>query len=215
MSLANNLRLRRSQMKLSQKGLAEKAGVSQQLIHALEAGTTKSTKFIDRISEALACSAADIDPGFGMAPLSRIQEPQGRAIELPKELPVFAADGSFNAVHPDPEDAIDFIPRPFPLQNMRRAYGVLVLGQAMRPEFEPGDYVLVNPHLPPLEETSCVFWSESDAGRKLMLARLAADAGDEWRVKLWSPTAGEKAEFTLPRAAWPVCHRIIGRYCRK
>jgi len=215
MSLANNLKLRRTQMKLSQKGLAEKAGVSQQLIHALEAGTTRSSKFIDRISEALECGVADIDPGFGIATFSRVQEPAGRTIELPKELPVFAADTTFSAAQPDPEDAIDFIPRPFPLQNMRRAYAVMVLSQAMRPEFETGDYVLVNPHLPPLADTSCVFSGESAAGRRLMIGRLVAETAEAWQVRLWNPANSGSAEQRLPRDAWGVCHRIIGRYCRK
>lgn len=215
MTLANNLRLRRSHLKLSQKGLAEKAGVSQQLIHALEAGTARSSRFIDRISAALECAPADIDPAFGLPTAARTQENPARAPELPRELPVFAADQSFSAALPDPEDAIDFIPRPFPLQNMRRAYGVMVLGNAMRPEFEAGDYVLVNPYLPPLADTSCVFSGEGNEGRRLMIARLVAETADAWTVRLWNADTPKAAEQGLSRQHWQFCHRIIGRYCRK
>lgn len=43
---------------LSQPSLAKLAGCSQQLIGALETGTTKSTKFLPKIAHAL-----EVDPG--------------------------------------------------------------------------------------------------------------------------------------------------------
>jgi transcriptional regulator with XRE-family HTH domain len=215
MSLANNLRLRRSVLKLSQKGLAEKAGVSQQLIHALEAGTTRSSKFIDNIAKALDCAVTELDPGFGLPAAVRVQETPNRAATLPRELPVFAADTPFDAAAPNPEEAIDFISRPFSLQNMRRAYGLMLLNNTMHPEFDAGDYVLVNPYLPPLADTSCVFFAEAEDGGRLMVARLLSVADAGWNVRLWNPDGHEKAEQMLLREQWPLCHRIVARHCRK
>ena len=212
MSLAANLRLRRSQMKLSQKGLAERAGVSQQLIHALEAGTTRSSRFIDRISQALECSNTDLDPGHNglEAAAAKVGRPSTTAT-----LPIFSSVIGFVDGTPDGNAAIDAISRPEPLLNVRNAYGFLVLEMNMTPEFDPGDYVLVNPHMPALPDTSCLFIRQGQNGHSARIARLTAVAEDAWRVQYWKPAGDQNAESMLRRSEWQLCHRIVGRYCRR
>lgn len=211
MSLAHNIRTRRTVLKLSQKDLARRAGVSQQLIHALEAGTTRSSRFIGRISEALDCPVDDLAPVQEKS-AARAADAPGDA-ERSSSLPIFASAAASAAGEAAEHLAIDLIPRPFPLRHVRKAYGVLVTDTAMAPEFEPGDYIFINPHMPPLPQTSCLFYRPGQGEMDARTARLL-DAGPEtWEVCLWS--AADGAPQQLPRATWSICHRIVGRYCRK
>ena len=34
---------------------------------------------------------------------------------------------------------------------------------------------------------------------------------DEWEVRQYNPDR----DFTLPRASWSICHRVVGRYNRR
>jgi phage repressor protein C with HTH and peptisase S24 domain len=109
---------------------------------------------------------------------------------------------------------VDWLPRPAPVAHVRRAYGLYISGESMVPEFEPGDIALVNPHLPPVPDTTCVFYGEQRDEVRATIKRLRRKSGDTWYLKQWNPPEGMKAEFTLSRAAWPICHRVIGKYSR-
>lgn len=65
MGIAENLKRLRAAAKLSQVGLAKKAGVAQQLISQIERGENTSTKYLPQIAKALGAAVADIDPQFG------------------------------------------------------------------------------------------------------------------------------------------------------
>lgn len=65
MGIAENLKRLRAAAKLSQVGLAKKAGVAQQLISQIERGENTSTKYLPQIARALSATVADIDPQFG------------------------------------------------------------------------------------------------------------------------------------------------------
>lgn len=213
MSLAINLRLRRSRMKMSQKRLAERAGVSQQLIHALEAGTTRSSRFMEQIAAALDCAASDLDarPSLaGTSPVKVRSDQTGSA-----ELAVFSSAEQFVQGVPQEAAAIDIITRPHPLLNIRNAYGLLILDGNMSPEFEPGDYALINPHMPAMVDTSCLFFSERAVQRQLKIARLTEISDQFWHAKQWRPASDQSHDFSLDRSQWSHCHRIIGRYCRR
>jgi transcriptional regulator with XRE-family HTH domain len=213
MNLAHNIRVRRAQLDLTQNELAVRAGVSQQLIHALEAGTTKSTKFIKEIAMALGCSVTQLDAKFGTSQQfeDRTSEQGGRL----GELPIFAAAETDRGTVVIPDQPIDFMPRPHALLHVRGAYGVLVAVNFMHPEFEVGDHVLINPHLPPIADTSCVFYQESEQGTIGRMRRLTAITPVEWHVKAWNPRSKDDEQSVLPRDSWPQCHRIVGRYFRR
>ncbi len=213
MTLATNLRIRRAHLNLSQKELAQKAGVSQQLINALESGKARSSKFIREISLALGCAIADLDPNYGI-----VVEGGGSMVDSGGrhgELPIFgAAESGVGSVIVS-EEAIDFIDRPNPLRNVRGGYGLLVANNFMFPEFELGDIALVNPHLPPMPDTTCIFYAEVKEQSFGRIRRLTAIKPALWHVTAWHPPEGVEAIAELARAEWPKCHRIIGRYCRR
>lgn len=64
MSLAENMRRLRTQKELSQKALANAAGVNQQLISQIENGLNTSTKFLPKIAAALNAKVHELDPSF-------------------------------------------------------------------------------------------------------------------------------------------------------
>lgn len=67
MGIPENLKRLREREKLSQAGLAKKAGVAQQLISQLERGENLTTKKLPEIARALNASLLDIDPSLADA----------------------------------------------------------------------------------------------------------------------------------------------------
>jgi transcriptional regulator with XRE-family HTH domain len=213
MSLAANIRTRRAFQNWSQKELAQRAGVSQQLINALEAERVRSSKFIREIAKALGCKISDLDPTYG-----EMAEEGGSIVstaDRPGDLPIFGATEADAASILMTDQPIDFIDRPGPLQNVRGSYGIIVANNLMFPEYEVGDFALVNPHLPPVPDTTCMFYSDLSGQTLGRIRRLEAIAPDQWTVRAWHPTQGTEALNVLRRDQWPKCHRIIGRFCRR
>jgi transcriptional regulator with XRE-family HTH domain len=213
MSLAANIRTRRAFLNWSQKELAQRAGVSQQLINALEAERVRSSKFIREIAMALGCAISDLDPSY-----SAMAEDGGSIVNASGrhgDLPIFgASEADVGSVFIS-EESIDFIDRPEPLMNVRGGYGVIVANSFMFPEYEVGDFALVNPHLPPVPDTTCIFYSDSKEQTIGRIRRLLTIASDRWTVKAWQPAEGFEAVTELPRDTWQKCHRLVGRYCRR
>jgi phage repressor protein C with HTH and peptisase S24 domain len=85
----------------------------------------------------------------------------------------------------------------------------------MVPEFEPGDVAMVNPHLPIVADVTCIFYGERDGATRATIKRLVRQTPDVWHVKQWNPPEGMKAQFTLSRSEWQLCHRTLGKYSRR
>jgi transcriptional regulator with XRE-family HTH domain len=216
LALAENIRTRRAALKLSQVELAKKSGVSQQLINALEHGKISSTRFMPEIAAALGCSVAELDPRLSLAATAQPAAFYNRHV-LGNELPVLAATeaepGSMSiAISAEP---VDFIDRPSLLQNVRESYALYVVDELMVPELEPGDIVLVNPHQPPVANTTCILVREVDGNKVAKIRRLTGFTASEWRVTRWNRTEEQAAEDSLNRAIWQKCHRIVGRIYRR
>ena len=56
-TISQRLRKKREEMNLSQAQLAEKAGMTQQSLQAIEAGNTKRPRFLLEIASVLQCDA--------------------------------------------------------------------------------------------------------------------------------------------------------------
>lgn len=203
---------------LSQSQLAAAAKVSQQLIASIEKGLTRTTKFLPRIAAVLDVPPGQLDPEWVNIVLPRASSeadptlPAGR-----RDLPIHSAAEAGTGHIIVTSDPVDWLPRPAPVAHVRKAYGLYIAGESMVPEFEPGDIALVNPHLPAVPDTTCIFYGQGHEEREEVRAtvkRLRRKTGDTWYLKQWNPPEGMKSEFTLSRAAWPVCHRVIGKYSR-
>jgi phage repressor protein C with HTH and peptisase S24 domain len=180
----------------SQAELAAAARVSQQLIAAIETGVTRSTKFLLRLAAALDVPPGQLDPEW--ANVARVEG---------------TAEGGSGFIIVT-SDAVDWLPRPPPIAHVRRAYGLYITGESMVPEFEPGDIALVNPHLPVVPDTTCIFYGAQEGEVLATIKRLRRKTGDSWYLRQWNPPEGMKADFTLSRQEWPVCHRVVGKYSR-
>jgi phage repressor protein C with HTH and peptisase S24 domain len=207
------LRTAREEARLSQLDLARMAGVSQQLIAAIETGRTRSTKFLPRIALALSRRPGELDPDW----LS-VDEPRTATAPASfgdRDLPVYAsAEGGEGQIIVS-ADPMEVIPRPSPVAGVRDAYAVYITGESMMPEFEPGDLAIVNPNLPPIAGVTCIFYGEKSGTACATIKRLRRQTPDAWHVRQWNPPEGMKEDFTLRRADWPICHRTVGKHSRR
>jgi phage repressor protein C with HTH and peptisase S24 domain len=207
------VRAAREDARLSQLDLARAAGVSQQLIAAIETGRTKSTKFLPRIAMALNKRPGDLDPDW-----LPVEEQRNAALPPSlgdKDLPVYAsAEGGEGQIIVSP-DPMEVIPRPSPVLGVRDAYAVYITGESMIPEFEPGDLAIVNPNLPPIAGVTCIFYGETGGAARATIKRLRRQGPDAWLVRQWNPPEGMQEDFILPRAEWPICHRTVGKHSRR
>lgn len=210
MSLAANIRTRRAFQNWSQKELAKRAGVSQQLINALETERVRSSKFMKDIATALGCSITDLDANYGVmaedgASITNLSGRHG-------ELPIFGASAVDVETVLVSDESVDVINRPEPLLNVKGGYGIIVANNFMFPEYETGDFALINPHLPPVPETTCIFYSEIDGKTFGRIRRLQIITPEHWTVRAWHPADGFPSVTELPRSVWQKCHRVVGRY---
>ena len=206
---------------LSQTELAAAARVSQQLIASIETGMTRTTKFLLRLAAALGVPPGQLDPEWAnLAPLADSMPPVGivvpgsAASPNQRDLPIHSsAEGGAGFIIVT-TDAVDWLPRPAPVAHVRKAYGLYVTGESMVPEFEPGDIAIVNPHLPVVPDTTCIFYGPHEYEVRATIKRLRRKTGDTWYPKQWNPPDRTKADFTLSRKEWPICHRVVGKYSR-
>ena len=206
---------------LSQAELAA-ARVSQQLIAAIETGVTRCTKVLLRLAAVLDVPPGQLDPEW--ANVARAEgAAEGGAVpgvaspasqRDQRDLPIHSsAEGGAGFIIIT-SDAVDWLRRPPPVANVRRAYGLYITGESMVPEFEPGDIAIVNPHLPVVPDTTCIFYGPHEYEVRATIKRLRRKTGDTWYLKQWNPPDRTKADFTLSRKEWPICHRVVGKYSR-
>ena len=219
MNTGEKIRMSREARSWSQADLAKRVGISQPAINKIEAGDTRHSKFLPRIALELGLDIAELIEGLN---------PSDR---LPGE-PVFAEgaarfgpSGRDFAIHASAEggpgqiivssDAVDFEPRPAPLAHVRDAYGLLITGTSMEPEYRPGDTALINPNLPVIGGEVYVFYAEKAGEARATIKHLRRAAAEKWLVSQWNPPAGQERDFAISRKDWQWAHRVIGKYSRR
>lgn len=199
----------------SQEKLADEAGTSQSTIDRLESGKWKRMPSdLPKISRVLDLNF-EAFVGAGNSTKRSLTAPQNSLVGE-RNLPVFAAAEAGGGAMVLSTDAVDYVRRPAPLANVRDGYAMIVVGESMVPAFEPGDMLLVHPHLPPVPDSDVVLYSDDGAGNVLVtVKRLRRMTADAWHLRQHNPPAGKKADFTLSRKDWQKCHRIVGKYSRR
>lgn len=208
MSLKANMVRLRNQKGWTQAELARRAGVSQQVIGDIESGRTIRPRQLHEIAAALGTTIEQLDP-------ERYNRP---TLEFPttpiygeRDLPIYAAAEGGDGAMIITFDPIAFTLRPAPLIGVKGGYGMYVVGESMAPAYDPGDTLLVNPHLPPTPGKDAVFfYSDGHGQTKATIKRLVRITAAEWRVMQWNP----QKEFALDRVTWPQCQVIVGKYNR-
>jgi transcriptional regulator with XRE-family HTH domain len=196
----------------SQADLGRLAGCSQQLIASLESGDTRTTKFLPQIAGALGLEVGQLDPDWAAIAAPTPQTiPERQLMEPGRDFPIYAAaEGGPGEIIRSAEP-VDWVPRPAPVARVKDAYGLHVIGESMFPEFEPGDVALVNPALPPVGNTTCIFYAEKEGEARATIKRLRRSNADKWLVQQWNPAKN----FELSRREWAICHRVLGKYYRQ
>jgi len=139
--------------------------------------------------------------------------PSARPLFGDRDLPVFgtAMGGSGGALVVT-DRAVDWESRPDFLLRVEDAYGMIVSGDSMSPQFENGSTAIVNPHIPPRSGDTCIFRCHKDDGETLvMIKRLRRYTDDTWYVQQYNP----QKDFTLKRSEWQICHVTVGNYFRR
>jgi len=140
----------------------------------------------------------------------------GRELVGDRNFPVFAAARGGSEGHQIVSfEAIDYVKRPSILDQVKDAYGLYIVGESMVPAFEPGDMALVHPHLPPARDKNVVLYHvppTTGAEAEAMVKRLVRHDDRDWHLRQFNPPEGMERDFTVPRADWAYCHRIVGKY---
>lgn len=161
--LAANLKRRREAKGWSQTELAQRAGVTNDVVSNTERGiSTPRGDALLRLARALNCPAEALQgtngdapaPQAAVAPVSPAVTPPAvpqliPAAELPRDLPVYgtaaasSVEGGAFTIDADP---IDYVRRPPALMGAKDAYGLYVEGVSMEPKHRDRDLVFVHPH---------------------------------------------------------------------
>lgn len=203
--LGQRIREAREARGWSQPDLARAVGTSQQQISRIEHG--QFSRLLNAVLTTL-----DID---GNARKTRIlverDAPIGRQPEE-RDLPIFASVEAGSGYFIVSSDPVDYAHRPDRLDRVKDAYGILVIGDSMIPAYEPGDMVLIHPHLPPINDCDVVLYSDDN---RVMLKRLIRSTADEWILLRHNPPRGQPREFSVSKKTWNKCHCVVGKYNRR
>ncbi|GAB6842336.1 phage repressor protein C with HTH and peptisase S24 domain [Methylorubrum rhodinum] len=229
MTWHDQIREARTKRGLSQGKLAKAVGVSQAIIGKIELRQVESTKALGALIEFLGLDRADFpEEAFGQVALPATDSAPTEASPLPLpeyardpaywamaaglvgDVPLYAAaEGGAGTILID-RDSIGSERRPPELQGVKNGYAILVVGTSMTPEFEPGDTLYINPRLPVIPNTSCVFYSNKNEEPTATVKRFLGERGDMWLVRQHEP----KKDFELDAEEWAVRHRIVSKKLR-
>lgn len=208
------IRQAREQRGWSQKELANRVGVSQVAITKIEApeGTAKS-KFLPKIAQVLELDLAQLDPSLSAQPAAVFDRPF--VTEGKPDFKVYAsAEGGPGEIVRS-SDPVDFIPRPTHLIHVKDAYGLLVTGDSMWPEYKSGQMAIVEPSLAVIPDEVYIFYAERDGEARATIKHLRRATGDRWLVTQHNPPEGAAKDFSLSRKEWSIAHRVTGKYARR
>lgn len=227
MSIGNRVREAREARGWSQQKLADEAGVSQTTIDKIEQGTTKRSRYLPYVAKALDLSIRDLSPELASEISVAEQEnspfPHWRFSPIPlfvSEPEIFQSDageilpmGAFS-IGKKPFDKIACPPM---LVGVPGAYALYVSVEDMIPEFLPADIACINPNLPPIPMTTCLFGGENNGIQMRVLARLMGISREYFEIITWRHDPAKPntlPSFRLHRRDWNIAHRVVAKYYR-
>lgn len=206
----------------SQAELAQRVGVSQPAIMKIEKGETTKSKHFPKIAQVLNLELADLDPALspgssstGTQLTSTMKKPQVERLKQEQiigadNLPVFSlAEGGPGALVLS-NQPFRTVKRPHNLQTVEDAFGVLIVGDSMFPEYREGDIAYVDPHIPPRVGDACLFQSDKDGTVEAVIKYLDKSghhSPDLWHVKQQNP----EKRYTLKKEDWQKCYVLVGK----
>ena len=170
MSLALRLKQSREQAQISQRELAKRSGLSQQLISKLENGLVESTTEVFRLAEVLRVDARWLATGKGWENVA-----DGPAITAYVPLISWVAAGSWRDVaDPYPKGEGEALV-PVTCRTGPNAYALRVQGDSMEPVFPNGSIIIVDPAAEPRQGSYVVV--RLDEAEQATFKQLVIDGG--------------------------------------
>lgn len=142
-TLGENLKKIRKAKKVTQKELAQKSGVKQSVISDLETGNAKSTGSILELANALGVTAEELKKGvFDEASLTNVAPV---TVRMAPVLSWVQAGTMTNVEAVDMSQIEEWLP--LPDGDCEKCFYLKVQGLSNFPDFQEGDYILVDPTL--------------------------------------------------------------------
>ena len=140
-TLGENLKKIRKAKKMTQKELAQKSNVKQSVISDLETGNAKSTGSILELANALGVTAEELKKGVTGDLDNNVVPVTQRLIPVLS----WVQAGSMTSVEAiNPNDVMKWLP-PLSADDPDGCFYLKVVGISNFPQYEEGDYILVNP----------------------------------------------------------------------
>jgi DNA-binding XRE family transcriptional regulator len=230
--IASIIRTRRAEMKIGQGELATMIGAHPQTLNKIERGEIDFSRFFPKIETALQMEqGALVLAGSGQhappmkphhpvrATQSALDAPTARFNTLFSEnadVPLYASNLTVGeGVMSITAEPVGRAPSPAMFAAVRGAYAVLVSTPTMIPAYEPGDTILVHPHLPAEDHKDVLLRCDLNGapGADSILARLVSHTRTHWMVREHAATPKAKPR-SVARKAYPHCHRVVGSFNR-
>jgi transcriptional regulator with XRE-family HTH domain len=215
----------------TQADLATAIGMTQQGVAAIENGKSERPKKLRELARSLGVTEEHLLAEDESADRAAIQAPAiieperertkgqpinfvpGADVVIPgrrQMLPVYSGAMGGNGKLVISSDFVDHVEMPAALAGVKGAYGLIVDGSSMVPEFWEGDVAWVNPHLKPARGRNHIFFHTPPGGEdaEAIIKRLNGWNDREWDLEQWNPAL----QFKESRKIWPICHRVVGKY---
>lgn len=197
----------------SQKQLGDFVGISQPAIKKIEDGVTTQSKFLPKIAQVLELDLALLDSSLSSQVIEDYKAPLQTNGKPDFKIYASAEGGPGEIIRS--AEPVDFVPRPTHLVHVRDAYGLLITGSSMEPEYNGGEMAIVEPSLPVVSNEVYIFYAERDGEARATIKKLRRATSDNWLVTQHNPPDGRAKDFLLSRREWAVAHRVTGKFTRR
>ena len=220
MTFSERIQIARKQAKLTQKELADRVGISQTAVHKLECGRSKSSR--RAVTIALTCGVDPIWLDTGRGDMSLIGSTPGMTqAELTKaaedgeihRAPLFArlpliswedasrsCEEPAESFHPKAEAWIPVAPK-----SSDRTFALCVPDDSMKPEFQEGEIIIVDPMLPGKHNQFLVARMEGDTTATFKQLMVTGN-------KTYLKPLNSRYPLIDVQGAIRVCGVVVGKY---
>ena len=228
-SLAGRILERRGELGLNQGALAMACGVSRAAVSQWEKGATVPTgphlvalaRVLQSTEQWLVVGAApkqrrDIVIGLEPAEIDQfIDYGAGEAefhepLAARRLLPVYAAaEAGKGSILIDRSEPVEHIAMPGPLEGVRDAFGMYVVGTSMEPAYRQGEMLLIHPHRPYLAGDDVLVVLDDNNGSQEALVKQFI-SGDQRRVRLRQHNP--RKEIEIARKEISGLYLVVGKF---
>lgn len=213
--IGKRLRDARERRGMSQEEVAEVVGGGQSTVGRIEAGEWKRVPAtLGTMAKLYGISLGDLDPELNGAPAPSPGSIVPKVLGADDFKVYTSAEGGPGEIILS-TDPIEVIPRPSVVANIREAYGLIITGTSMFPEFRHGETAIVNPLLPFQPGEVHIFYAEREGAARASIKELRRATADNWLVTQHNPPEGKSKDFAMPRKDWRWAHRVLGKYSRR